>query len=106
MLGTAHPGIKPIKIHLPGVQKKQRESGSRLSNTDTKIDFREASHIDFVHEKRHMDVLLESPPPPLETSRTFFDSAEASEALFIVQASLRLRAMNKSIKVHMGQGQD
>ena len=25
---------------------------------------REASHIDFVHEKRHMDVLLETPSPP------------------------------------------
>ena len=23
----------------------------------------EASQIDFVHEKRHMDVLLETPPP-------------------------------------------
>ena len=46
---------------------------------------REASHIDFVHEKRHMHVLLETPHPHLETSRTFFDSAEASEALFIVQ---------------------
>ena len=34
---------------------------------------REASHIDFVHEKRHTDVLLETPPPPLETSRTCFD---------------------------------
>ena len=68
---------------------------------------REASHIDFVHEKRHMDVLLETPhpPPPLETSHTFFDSAEASEALFIVQA-LRLRAVNKSVKVHLGEGQD
>ena len=41
---------------------------------------REASHIDFVHEKRHMDVLLETPPhSPLETSRTFFDSAENRE---------------------------
>ena len=28
--------------------------------------------IDIVHEKRHMDVFLETPPPPLETSRTFF----------------------------------
>ena len=54
--------------------------------------FREASHIDFVHEKRHMDVFFSgSPPPPLETSRTFFDSAEATiaKALFILQA-LRL----------------
>ena len=33
---------------------------------------REASHIDIVHEKRHMDVLLET-PPLIETSRTFFD---------------------------------
>ena len=31
----------------------------------------EASQIDFVHEKRHMDVLLETPhPPPFEMSRT------------------------------------
>ena len=26
--------------------------------------FREASHIEFVHEKRHMDVRLETPHPP------------------------------------------
>ena len=51
-----------------------------------------------------MDVLLET-PPPLETSRTFFDSTEAPEALFIVQA-LRLSAVYKSIKAHLGQGQD
>ena len=32
---------------------------------------REASQIDFVHEKRRMDVLLETPhPPPLEMLRT------------------------------------
>ena len=31
----------------------------------------EASQIDFVHEKRHMDVLLETPhPPPFEMSCT------------------------------------
>ena len=49
--------------------------------------FREASHIDFVHEKRHMDVLLETPtPPPLEASHTFFDSVEAPGELFILQA--------------------
>ena len=47
------------------------------------FDLREASHIDFVHEKRHMDVLLEIPTPPLETSRTFFDFAQAPVALFI-----------------------
>ena len=34
---------------------------------------REASHIDIVHEKRYMDVLLETPHLTLETSRTFFD---------------------------------
>ena len=32
------------------------------------------------------------PPPTLETSRTFFDTAEAPDALFIVQA-LRLSAV-------------
>ena len=42
-----------------------------------------------------MDVLLETPHPPLETSHTFLISAEASEALFIVQA-LRLSAVYKS----------
>ena len=51
-----------------------------------KANVREASHIDFVHEKRYMDVLPDTPPPPLEMSRTFFDSAEAPEALFILQA--------------------
>ena len=45
---------------------------------DRTVFLREASHIDFVHEKRHIDVLLE-PSPPLETSRTFFDSAENRE---------------------------
>ena len=45
------------------------------------------------------------PPPPLETSRTFFDTIEAPEALFIVQA-LRLSAGYKSIEVHLGQGQN
>ena len=52
-----------------------------------------------------MDVLLEIHPHPLETSRTFFDTVEAHEALFIVQI-LRLSAVYKSIKVHLGQGQD
>ena len=42
------------------------------------FELREASHIDFVNEKRQMDILLETPPhPSLETSRTFFYSAEA-----------------------------
>ena len=40
-----------------------------------------------------LQILLE-PPPPLETSRTFF---EAPEALFILQA-LRLRVVYISIK--------
>ena len=54
----------------------------------------EASQIDFVHEKRHMDVLLETPhPPPLETSRIFFDFAEAPGALFILQP-LRLSVVS------------
>ena len=42
---------------------------------------------------------------PLETSRNFFDSAEAPEALFILKA-LRLSVVYKSINVHLGQGQD
>ena len=33
-----------------------------------------------------MDVFLETPPTLLETSRTFFDFAEAPVALFILQA--------------------
>ena len=52
-----------------------------------------------------MDVLLETPPPPLETSRTFFDFAETPVALFILQA-LRLSVVYESIKVHLGQSQD
>ena len=64
---------------------------------------REASHIDFVHEKRHMDVLLEiSPPPtPLETSRTFFDTAETPETLFFLQVISGLSDVHKSLKVHL-----
>ena len=48
---------------------------------------REASQIDFVHKKRHMDILLETPTPhpPLETSHTFSDFAEAPGTLFILQ---------------------
>ena len=46
-----------------------------------------------------------TPPPPFETSRTFFSSAEAPEALFILQA-LRLSVVYKSMNVHLGQGQD
>ena len=34
-------------------------------------------------ERSYMDVLLET-PPTLETSRTFFDTAEAPEALFFL----------------------
>ena len=53
-----------------------------------------------------MDVVLETPspppPPPPRTSRTFFYSAEASEALPIAQA-LRLSAVYKSTKVHLGK---
>jgi hypothetical protein len=38
------------------------------------IVIREASHVDFVHEKRHMFVSLETPPPPpLETSHIVID---------------------------------
>ena len=53
-----------------------------------------------------MDVSLKNPPPPpLETSRTFFDSIEVPEASLILQA-LRLSVVYKSINVHLGQGQD
>ena len=65
--------------------------------------------------KRHISILSmrnviwtffwRPPHSPLETSRTFFDTPEAAGALFIVQA-LRLSAVYKSIKVHLGQGQD
>ena len=72
----------------------------------SRFDLREASHIDFVHEKRHMDVFLGTPfTPPLETLRTFFNSAEAPEALFILQA-LGLSVVYKSTNIHLGQGQD
>ena len=53
-----------------------------------------------------MDVLLETHPHPrFEMSRTFFDSAEAPEALLILHAS-GLSDVYKSLKVHLGQGQD
>ena len=51
-----------------------------------------------------MDVLLDT-PPPLETSRTFFDFAEAPVALFTLQ-SLRLSVVYESVNVHLGQSQD
>ena len=67
----------------------------------------EALHTDFVHEKRHMDFFLETPPPPppLRNVTHFFDSAEAPEAMLILQA-LRLSVVHKGIKVNLGQGQD
>ena len=34
-------------------------------SNDVNILLREASRIDFVHEKRHMFVSLETPSPPL-----------------------------------------
>ena len=55
-----------------------------------------------------MEVFLGHPSPPLpslETSRTFFDSAETPEAFFILHA-LRLSVVYKIINVHLGQGQD
>ena len=65
--------------------------------------------------KRHISILstrnviwtlfCRLPHPPLEASRTFFDTVEAPEALFILQA-LRLSAVYERIKVHLGQGQD
>jgi hypothetical protein len=46
-----------------------------------------------------MDVPLETPPPPppraLETSHTVFDSADAPEALFILQ-TLKFSVVYKS----------
>ena len=85
--------------------------GYVTNGTNQKISFanmslREASQIDFVHEQRHMDVLLETPPPPLlETSRTFFDFPEARVALFILQP-LRLSVVYEGVKEHLGQSQD
>ena len=52
-----------------------------------------------------MDVFLKTPHPPSETSRTFFDSVEAPEALLILK-TLRLSVGYKSIKVHLRQVQD
>ena len=34
-----------------------------VTNLNNTSYVREASHIDFVHEKRHMDVPLKTPPP-------------------------------------------
>ena len=63
-------------------------------------------HISILSTRNVIWTLLwRSPHPPLETSRTFFDTAEAPGALFIVQA-LRFSAVSKTIKVHLGQGQD
>ena len=45
-------------------------------SNDVNILLREASHIDFVHEKRHMFISLETPPStpyPLETSHIVID---------------------------------
>ena len=66
---------------------------------------REASHINFVHKKCHMDVFPTPPHPSLETSRTSFNSVKASEALLILHA-LKLSVVYESINVHLGQSQD
>ena len=74
-------------------------------STDSQI-IRETSHIDFLHEKHHVDVFLETPPFPLRNvALRNFDSAEAPKALFILQV-LRLSVEYKSINVHLGQSQD
>ena len=53
---------------------------------------REASHVDFVHEKRHMDVLLETHPhpPPLRNVTHFF-------RLFILQVRLSIEYKNQDL---------
>ena len=58
---------------------------------------REASHIDFVHKKCHMDVLLETPPPPphalfLTLSRLL---------RYYYRAGFKIECCYKSIKVHL-----
>ena len=56
--------------------------------------FREASHIDIVHEKRHMDVLLETTPTPLETSHTFFDVGQSQELIMSIHIYLNVNTLN------------
>ena len=63
-------------------------------------------HISIVTTRNVIWTFFGDPPPHhplLETPRTFFDSAKAPEALFILQA-LRLNVVYKSINVHFGQG--
>jgi hypothetical protein len=58
------------------IQWDERMNRNVSNNVDIYIKLwriREASHIDFVHEKRHMFVSLETPHPPLETSHIVID---------------------------------
>ena len=68
------------------ISKVSVRSTISLSKTYQLI-IREASHIDIVHEKRHMDV---------------------RHALFsiLISQALRLSAVYKSTKVHLGQSQE
>ena len=56
------------------------------------IKVREASHIDIVHEKRHMDVILETPPPALD--------------IYLAGLKIECCTLYKSIKAHLGQSED
>ena len=68
-----------------------------LSTGPVKHRVREASHIDFVQEKRHL-VFFWRPPLLGENVTHFF-------RLFILQA-LRLSVVYKGIKVHLKQSQE
>ena len=82
----------------------------QLTGWDNGNEMRNATCVDSKTSKEWPYCLFPilcsgDPPPPLRNVTHFFDSAEASEALFIVQV-LRLSAVYKSIKVHLRQGQD
>ena len=98
--GVYHP---PPPHTPPGVSAllatRSRHVPNRMETRLKEECFRQTSHIDFVHEKRHMDVFLGTLPPHPTPPTT-----PSLRTLFILQA-LRLTLVYKSIKVHVGQGQ-
>ena len=68
-------GTKFCHIFYSVLKDKQIVVYGVLDNMPALITYNirgEASHIDFVHEKRHMDDVLLETPPPLRNVTHFF----------------------------------
>ena len=83
---------------------------SHYSYKKVRFCLREASYVDFVHEKRHMDVLLETPtapppPPPVRNVKHVFRFSRGSCGI-VYLAGFKIECCYESIKVHLRQSQE